>query len=187
MENEGFEVLTAVVMNSSIFWDIMPCSPLEVNQRFGEICHLSLQSRRMSQARNQRESKWQFSTLKMGATYSSEPSVYFQRTTWRYIQENTILLVTEECSHPTYWKRCLQKHSSHLSVNSFISSRHVSEESRNLRESQLVTYPMQGRCFIPLPSLCFQEGWESMSFLFSEIIYFLKFLLFQLIICHMLS
>jgi hypothetical protein len=28
----GFEVLTAVVMKSSIFWDIMLYSPLEVNQ-----------------------------------------------------------------------------------------------------------------------------------------------------------
>jgi hypothetical protein len=29
--NVGFEVLTAVVMKSSIFWDVMPCSPLKVN------------------------------------------------------------------------------------------------------------------------------------------------------------
>jgi hypothetical protein len=28
----GFEVLTAVVMKSTIFWDITPCSPLSVNQ-----------------------------------------------------------------------------------------------------------------------------------------------------------
>jgi hypothetical protein len=27
----GFEVLTAVVMKSTIFWDITPCSPLRVN------------------------------------------------------------------------------------------------------------------------------------------------------------
>jgi hypothetical protein len=26
----GFEVLTAVVMKSSVFWDITPCSPLKV-------------------------------------------------------------------------------------------------------------------------------------------------------------
>jgi hypothetical protein len=32
----GFEVLTAVVMKSTIFWDIMPCSPLKVNRHFGE-------------------------------------------------------------------------------------------------------------------------------------------------------
>jgi hypothetical protein len=31
----GFEVLTAVVMKSYIFWDITPCIPLKVNRRFG--------------------------------------------------------------------------------------------------------------------------------------------------------
>jgi hypothetical protein len=34
----GFEVLTAVVMKSSVFWDITPCSPLKVNQRFRGTC-----------------------------------------------------------------------------------------------------------------------------------------------------
>jgi hypothetical protein len=28
------EVLTAVVMKSSLFWDITPCSPLKVNRHF---------------------------------------------------------------------------------------------------------------------------------------------------------
>jgi hypothetical protein len=32
----GFEVLTMVVMKSTIFWDITPCSPLNVNRRFRE-------------------------------------------------------------------------------------------------------------------------------------------------------
>jgi hypothetical protein len=31
----GSEVLTAVVMKSSIFWDTTTCSPLKVNRRFG--------------------------------------------------------------------------------------------------------------------------------------------------------
>jgi hypothetical protein len=30
LENTGFEVLTAVVMKSYIFWDIMQCSLLKV-------------------------------------------------------------------------------------------------------------------------------------------------------------
>jgi hypothetical protein len=35
-----FEVLTAVVMKSTIFWDITPCSPLKVNRHFGgTYCH----------------------------------------------------------------------------------------------------------------------------------------------------
>jgi hypothetical protein len=46
----GFEVLTAVVRKSSIFWDITPSSPVKVNQRFGGIyCLLLLQSRRIRQ------------------------------------------------------------------------------------------------------------------------------------------
>jgi hypothetical protein len=38
----GFEVLTAVVMKSTIFWDITLCSPLSVNQRFGGTYRLHL-------------------------------------------------------------------------------------------------------------------------------------------------
>jgi hypothetical protein len=57
-----FEDSTAVVMKSSIFWDITPCSPLKVNRRFGWTCHLHLQGRRISQARNQREARSKQST-----------------------------------------------------------------------------------------------------------------------------
>jgi hypothetical protein len=31
----GFKVLTAVVVKSTVFWDITPCSPLKVKRRFG--------------------------------------------------------------------------------------------------------------------------------------------------------
>jgi hypothetical protein len=31
----GFEALTAVVLKSTIFWDITPCRPLKVNRHFG--------------------------------------------------------------------------------------------------------------------------------------------------------
>jgi hypothetical protein len=37
----GFEVLTAAVMKITIFWDIMPCSPLKVNRRVGGTSRLS--------------------------------------------------------------------------------------------------------------------------------------------------
>jgi hypothetical protein len=49
----GFEVRTAEVMKSSVFWDITPRSPLKVNWRFGGTYRLHFQGRRMSQARNQ--------------------------------------------------------------------------------------------------------------------------------------
>jgi hypothetical protein len=42
----GFEVFTAVVMKSIIFWDMKSCSPLSVNRRFGGTYRLHLQGRR---------------------------------------------------------------------------------------------------------------------------------------------
>jgi hypothetical protein len=48
----GSEVLTAVTINSYIFWDITPCSPVKVNRRFGRKYHLHLQGLRVSQERN---------------------------------------------------------------------------------------------------------------------------------------
>jgi hypothetical protein len=50
----GFEVLTEVVMKSTVFWDITPCSPLKATRHFGGTCRLRLQGR-ISRARYQRE------------------------------------------------------------------------------------------------------------------------------------
>jgi hypothetical protein len=44
--NTRFEVLTAVFIESIIFWDIMLCSPLKVNRRFGGTCHFLLQDQK---------------------------------------------------------------------------------------------------------------------------------------------
>jgi hypothetical protein len=63
----GFEVLTAVVMKSSIFWDVSPCSPLKVNRRFGE--HVASIFRVSSGS-----CLAYSSTLKVEATCSSETS-----------------------------------------------------------------------------------------------------------------
>jgi hypothetical protein len=55
-ENEkhtGFELFTAVVMKSPIFWDISACSPFKVDRRFGGIFRLHLEGRRKSKERNQ--------------------------------------------------------------------------------------------------------------------------------------
>jgi hypothetical protein len=48
----GFGVLIAVLMNSSICWDIPPCSPLKFNHFFAGTFHSHLQSSRVSQAKN---------------------------------------------------------------------------------------------------------------------------------------
>jgi hypothetical protein len=44
----GFEVFTAVVMKSVIFWEMTPCSALSFNRRFGGTYRLHLQGRRNS-------------------------------------------------------------------------------------------------------------------------------------------
>jgi hypothetical protein len=84
-----------------IFWNIMPCSPLKVNRRFGGPCSVHLQGRRISQGRNQHEAGSKQSVpeevsfkaysliLMMEVTCSSETSVDFQLTTRRYIPEDS--------------------------------------------------------------------------------------------------
>jgi hypothetical protein len=51
----GFEAFIAVVMKSSTFRDITPCSLLKVNGHFGGTFCLHRQGRRISQERNQHE------------------------------------------------------------------------------------------------------------------------------------
>jgi hypothetical protein len=63
---------------SSVFWDITPCSPLEVNRRFGGILRFHLQGRILSQARNQH---------KVGSK-QERWNGDFQWTSWRYIPED---------------------------------------------------------------------------------------------------
>lgn len=50
----SLEILTVVVMKSTILWDITPYSPPKVNRSFGRLHRLHLQGR-ISQARYQRE------------------------------------------------------------------------------------------------------------------------------------
>jgi hypothetical protein len=57
-------------VNSVIFWDIMPCSPLKVKPR--NISPSSL-------------------TLKMGEICSTETSIDFRRTTGLYVPEDSTL------------------------------------------------------------------------------------------------
>jgi hypothetical protein len=53
----GIEVLTAMVVDSFIFWDITPFGPVEVNRRFGETYCLQLQGRKVSQISNQQRAE----------------------------------------------------------------------------------------------------------------------------------
>jgi hypothetical protein len=84
----GFEVLTAVFIESTTFWDITSYTriPLKVNRRFGGTYLLCLPP-----AFTLVSCSAYSSTLKMEAICSSETSVDFQRTTLRYIPEDCIL------------------------------------------------------------------------------------------------
>jgi hypothetical protein len=42
-EVSGVEILTVVIMKSSVFWDIMLCSLWKINYHFSGTCHLRLQ------------------------------------------------------------------------------------------------------------------------------------------------
>jgi hypothetical protein len=50
-------------MKSTIFWEITPCSPLKINRRFGGTCRLHFHGRKIIQAINQCESRWQAELL----------------------------------------------------------------------------------------------------------------------------
>jgi hypothetical protein len=72
----GFDVLTAVVMKSIIFWDISLCSTLKVNRRFGGTYRFHLQVRRISRAWNQREA---------GGKQSHSLQSYFCSSVYRWV------------------------------------------------------------------------------------------------------
>jgi hypothetical protein len=67
MSKVGFEVLIAVVMNSTIFWDITPCSPSRARRRYGGTYRLHLQGGRINRARNKRESTLLVTCFEVGS------------------------------------------------------------------------------------------------------------------------
>jgi hypothetical protein len=86
----GYEVLTAVVMNIVIFWNIAPCSPY-VNRCFGGTYH-SIFATRWFLVRL-------ILILKIELIYSSETSVHI-RTTRRYIPEYGNIYIPSSFSEP---------------------------------------------------------------------------------------
>jgi hypothetical protein len=90
--NVRFEVLTLMVMKSSVLWDISPCRPLKINRSFGGTFRLHLQCRRISQAKLATCLMLVCclsypSIQKMEAACSFETSLDIQRTTRHYIPE----------------------------------------------------------------------------------------------------
>jgi hypothetical protein len=71
---------------SAVFWDITPCSPLNIKRCFGGTCRLRFQGR-IRQAEISMEQADYSSTLKIEAC-SSERSFYIEQTTQRYILQD---------------------------------------------------------------------------------------------------
>jgi hypothetical protein len=84
----GPDVLTAVIMNAAIFWDITPCSPY-MNRRFGGTFNLYLQGRKsVGKESSAKKIAGLISTLKIEVIRSSETSLHI-RITLRYIPEDS--------------------------------------------------------------------------------------------------
>lgn len=94
----GIEVLTPVIMRSTISWDVILCRQTEVHRRFrGKYC-LHLRNRR---GRNQQEiaakqgclttAFYSSTILKKEVIHASEKSVRFYCKLWRYVTEGSIL------------------------------------------------------------------------------------------------
>jgi hypothetical protein len=79
-----------MVMKSIILWDMMPCSPLSVNRRFGGTYRLHLQGRRnkLRKKNSKHVAELISLTLRMEAICSAEKSVDTQRTTRHHIPED---------------------------------------------------------------------------------------------------
>jgi hypothetical protein len=122
---EKDEILTAVTMRSSIFWDITPCSPLKVNRRFGGTHRLHLQGR----TNRAKKPAWKqvasrscsaySSTLKMEAICSSETSVGSRRTAGRYIPEERSLQYVKKFWEETAVKFSQEEDTKAVWIDSF--------------------------------------------------------------------
>jgi hypothetical protein len=62
-----------VVMKSSVFWDMTPCSPLKVSRAFLAMCFILV------------------SYVVLSSTPKMEVTCYFQFTTWRVPEDRTLL------------------------------------------------------------------------------------------------
>jgi uncharacterized membrane protein len=73
----GFEVITAVTIKGSVFWDITPCSPLKVRVYFGRTYRTHLQVLRLKQTRNNKNLVCRLLLLAFCLDYSSTLKMEF--------------------------------------------------------------------------------------------------------------
>jgi hypothetical protein len=119
-------------MKSTIIWDITPCRPLSVNRCFGEIYRLRLQGRKISWARNQRESRLQ-ALPHIASIFSFNPEyggdMFLRNVGWHWTDYTAL--------YPRRWYSSFQRLSyTDLSVT-VLASKSFAQTP--------------GRCYLPLP------------------------------------
>jgi hypothetical protein len=103
-----FDVLTAAVMESTVIWDITPCSPLKVNRRFGRTYRLHVHSRTSRVKRAAWRQRWRryvhpkrrltaFVLIYFSMCYLSEVSDRI-RCTPPHGHSGELLKLTEKCT-----------------------------------------------------------------------------------------
>jgi hypothetical protein len=110
--NVGLEVLSAVVLKSTIFSDITQCSPLKIDRCFGGIYLLRLQGRRTSRARNRRENRFLRNVS------------YFQWTTRRSVPQDSTLGVVENIENRSQDNERVQEHTVLCNSITILNLRH---------------------------------------------------------------
>jgi hypothetical protein len=109
-----FEALTAVVMKSSVFWDIMLCSPLKINRCFGGTLCFHTQGRRISHARNQHEEGSLLTYLRSWALLEKPPIVQPLKNFPAFYGSRRFITVFTRALHWSLsWARSTQSTPSH--------------------------------------------------------------------------
>jgi hypothetical protein len=103
----GFEVVTRMVMKSTIFWDTTPCSLLKVNRRFDRTYRLHPQVR-INRARYQRETRWQVEICLLPTVHSiTQFSCYRQRVERTLKSHSVAAAPHNTCCNTVYVWSCL--------------------------------------------------------------------------------
>jgi hypothetical protein len=99
-EAKGCKLAAYKYMRSTIFWDVMLYSLVEVDQRFGVTYCLHIQSWRARRASRQCSACLVYSlTLKTEAVYSSKILVNFYETIWYHISDGFFIVTTIRTSN----------------------------------------------------------------------------------------
>jgi hypothetical protein len=102
----GLEVLSAVIIKTSIFWNITSCSPLRVNRRLGGIYRIHLRGRKTRQTQKPRERMWQFGSVCHLPLWRFPPK-------HRFTSHGLHVVIFQKIEHFTWimnWKEFGRKH-----------------------------------------------------------------------------